>query len=57
MIEEDEFEDYCEQRASDLGYIPEGFPSWIVIDWEATSNNVKHNYTCIDYKGKSYLYR
>lgn len=30
--------DFCENLCSDLGAIPKDFPSFIVIDWEATWN-------------------
>jgi len=28
--------DFCEQLADDTSSIPKDFPSWIIIDWEAT---------------------
>ena len=37
--------DFCEQQAEELGSVPKDFPSWIVIDWEATWNcNLRHDY-------------
>jgi antirestriction protein len=37
--------DFCENTAEDCGVIPKDFPSWIVIDWEATWNcNLRFDY-------------
>jgi hypothetical protein len=56
LIEEDDFEDFVEQDLEDLGYIPKDFPSWIVIDWEATSNNVQQDYSEVEFRGTTYFY-
>ena len=57
LIVEDDFEDFVEQDLEDCGYIPKDFPTWIEIDWEATANNVKVDYTEVTYQGSSYLGR
>ena len=57
LIEEDEFEDYCEELVTDCGYISRDFPSWIEIDWEATASNVRQDYSEVDYQGRTYLFR
>ena len=57
LIEEDDFEDYCEELVIDCGYIPNDFPSWIEIDWEATASNMKQDYSELDYQGITYLFR
>lgn len=57
LIEEDYFEEYCEELVTDCGYISRDFPSWIEIDWEATANNIKQDYSEVDYQGKTYLFR
>lgn len=57
FIEEDEFVDYTKDFLEDCGYIPRDFPSWIEIDWEATTNNVKQDYSEVEYRGVTYLYR
>ena len=57
LIEDDEFEDYVQEMLEDFGYISKNFPSWIVIDWNKTSNNVKDDYSCVEYKGITYYYR
>ena len=57
LIEEDDFEDYVRELLVDIGCIPEDFPNWIEIDWEATSENVKQDYSELEYKGETYYFR
>lgn len=57
LIEEDEFEDFVEQDLEDCGYISKDFPKWIEIDWEATANNVRQDYSEVVYNEITYLYR
>ena len=57
LIEEDDFEEYCEELITDCGYISRDFPSWIIIDWEATASNVRQDYSEVDYQGRTYLFR
>lgn len=56
MIHEDFFEEYCESRCIDVGYISRDFPSWIVIDWEATAENMKEDYSEVEFNGNIYYY-
>lgn len=40
--------DFAENFAEDCGDISEGFPNWIVIDWEATWNaSLRHDYVSV----------
>jgi hypothetical protein len=57
LIDEYDFEEYCKELLIDCGYIPNDFPSWIEIDWEATANNVRQDYSEVDYQGRVYLFR
>ena len=57
LIPEDDFEDFVEQDLKDCGYISDDFPSWIEIDWEATAENVKQDYSELEYEGETYFYR
>lgn len=57
LIPEDDFTDYVIDLLEDCGYISKDFPSWIEIDWEATANNVRQDYSEIEYEGRYYLYR
>ena len=57
LIEEDDFEEYVEELVTDCGYISKDLPSWIEIDWESTAENVKQDYSEVDFRGTTYLYR
>ena len=57
LVDVDDWEEYVKEFLEDIGYIPKDFPSWIEIDWEATANNVKQDYSEIEYQGTIYLYR
>ena len=57
LVDVDDWEEYVEELLEDIGYIPKDFPNWIEIDWEATANNVKVDYTEVTYQGNSYLGR
>lgn len=50
-------ESYCQELVEDIGDMPKDFPSYIVIDWEATARNLRADYTEIDYDGIAYLAR
>jgi len=57
LINNDDFEEYTKDLLEELDYIPKDFPSWIEIDWEATSKNVEQDYTDVTYRGVNYLGR
>jgi len=57
VIHEDYFTDYCEELLKDCGYIPQDFPSWIELDFEATAKNMMVDYSEITYQGESYFIR
>lgn len=57
LIHEDDFTDYVKDLLEDCGYIPKVFPSWIEIDWEATTDNVRQDYMEVEYEERYYLCR
>jgi hypothetical protein len=57
LIEEDDFEDFVKQDLEDCGYISKDFPVWIEVDWEATADNVRQDYSEVEFRGITYLYR
>ena len=57
LIDEDDFEDSCRELCEEVGYISKDFPSWIEIDWEATSDNMRDDYSELEYQGTTYLFR
>lgn len=57
LIRESYFEEYCEELCTDIGDLPKEIPSYIVIDWAATAQNLRVDYTEVDYDGIAYLVR
>ena len=57
VIHEDYFTEYTEEMLKDCGYFPKDIPSWIVIDFEATAENVKQDYSEFMYEGDRYYIR
>jgi hypothetical protein len=56
LIRESYFESYVQQLVEDIGDMPRGFPSYIVIDWEATANNLRHDYSTATLDGVDYYF-
>lgn len=57
LIREDYFTEYAMEMMQDIGDLPRNLPSYIVIDEEATADNLKVDYTEVDYDGVTYLVR
>lgn len=57
LIHERHFTDYCRDLLDDIGDLPRDLPSYIVIDWEATADNLRADYTEFTYAGHTYLVR
>jgi hypothetical protein len=57
LIHRNYWVEYCQQLLEDIGYIPKDFPSWIVIDWEATADNLEYDYCVVDFGDEEYLIR
>ena len=57
MIDTNDWEDYVRELLEDAGYVPRDFPSWIIIDWEATASNVCQDYSIVTYQGVDYFVR
>jgi hypothetical protein len=57
LIREEYFTEYAEQLCKDIGDIPENIPDYLVIDWAATAENLKVDYTEVDFDGTTYLVR
>ena len=56
LIPEDEFVDYCRELVDEIGDLPQ-VPDYVVIDWEATANNLRVDYSTVEYDDTTYLYR
>lgn len=57
FISESHFTDYCMDTLIDVGYMPADLPGWIVIDEEATAENMKADYTEYEFRGTTYYAR
>jgi cell fate (sporulation/competence/biofilm development) regulator YmcA (YheA/YmcA/DUF963 family) len=58
LIREDYFEDYARELAEDIGAIPKD-SKWpcTCIDWEAAAEELKVDYTSVDFNGVTYYMR
>lgn len=57
MIAEHYFTDYAEELLKDCGDLPQEIPHYIEIDWEATADNIKVDYSAIEIDGTTYYFR
>lgn len=59
LIDEDDFEEYCEDLVSDIGDLPTDLPSYISnnIDWEGVAEDLKVDYSEVEFRGTNYLFR
>ena len=57
FIHEDYFTQAMEELCEDIGYLPEGAPDWLVIDWDATADNLRADYTDVEFRGSTYWAR
>lgn len=57
LIHENYIDDYLDELLIDCGYIPKDLPSWIEIDWSATYDNMKQDYSEIDLNGNTFYVR
>ena len=57
LIHEDYFEEYTEEMLIDCGDLPKDLPTWIEIDWSSTADNVKQDYSEVEYQGETYYFR
>ncbi len=57
LIHRSHWVDYCRELTEDIDGIPKDLPSYIVIDWEATADNLEYDYHVVDFGGEDYLIR
>lgn len=57
LIRHSYFVEYCEELVKDIGDMPRDIPSYLVIDWDATADNLKVDYQSVDFDGVEYYYR
>jgi hypothetical protein len=56
-IRESYFEEYARELTADVGDLPRDLPAYLVIDWAATADNLKADYSEIDFGGVTYFVR
>lgn len=57
LIHEDYFVDAMRELCEDIGDIPHPLPSYVAIDWEATAENLRVDYSSIEIDGHTYWFR
>lgn len=57
LIPLEDFTDYVKELLVDCGDLPSNIPSYISIDWEDTADNIKVDYSEVEYLGTDYLFR
>ena len=57
LIHENDIDDYLHELLIDCGYIPKDLPSWIEIDWGATYDNMKQDYSELELNGNTFYVR
>lgn len=57
FIHEDYFTDAMKELCEDIGYLPEGTPEWLVIDWDETADNLRADYSEAEFRGSTYWAR
>ena len=57
LIHDDYIDDYLHEMLIDCGYLPKDLPSWIEIDWQATYNNMKQDYSELELNGNIFFVR
>lgn len=57
LIRESCFVEHCQDLLSDIGDLPKDLPSYIEIDWQKTADNLRVDYSEVEYEGVTFLYR
>lgn len=57
LINEMYFTEYCMEMLKDIGDLPRDIPSYIAIDEDQTAENLKVDYTTVDFNGDDYYIR
>lgn len=57
LIRERAFVDHIEEMVKDCYGIPDDLPAFVKIDWEATADECRIDYSTVEIDGITYLYR
>jgi hypothetical protein len=57
LVSLDYWEKYVQELCEDIGDLPRNMPDYIVIDWQATADNIAQDYMEVDFDGQTYYVR
>lgn len=57
LIRDSYFVEYAEELCKDIGDLPKDIPHYIEIDWRATADNIRQDYTSVEFDGVTYWVR
>ena len=59
LISEYDFQEYCEDFVRDCGDLPRNLPFYIEnnIDWSGIADDMRQNYSEVEYQGITYLFK
>lgn len=59
MVRDDYFVEFCQQEVIDCGYIKNDLPYFISnnIDWDGVADEMKYDYSEVEFDGNTYYYR
>lgn len=56
LIGEESFTEHVQDLLRDTGEVPD-LPWYVEVDWDATANHLRVDYTEVDFQGTTYLFR
>jgi antirestriction protein len=57
LVRDSYWVEYCEDLVKDTGDMPRDIPHYVEIDWNATAENIKADYTAVEFDGVTYWVR
>ena len=54
LVNDSYFSEYARDLLEDCEIIPRNLPHYIVIDWDATADNIRQDYTAFEFRGKTF---
>ncbi len=57
LIRDSYFVDAMQELMQDIGDLPRNIPTYLEIDWDKTAENLRADYTSLDWDGVEYWFR
>lgn len=57
LVRDSYWVEYVQDMLADIGDLPRDLPGYIAIDWDKTADNIKVDYTSVDFDGVTYWVR